>query len=91
MSDSASGESDDAELRLASIQDVEDVANLLTQLGYPCDRRDAVDDGIPGCVGCRVPAGKSQREESIDRDPQGDDQDDGAKRPPRMANETLTP
>ena len=43
MSDSASGESDDAELRLASMQDADDVASLLTQLGYPCDRRDAAE------------------------------------------------
>lgn len=44
MSDSASHhDADDAELRPASLQDADDVASLLTQLGYPCDRRDAVE------------------------------------------------
>ena len=33
----------DADLRPASIIDADDVATLLTQLGYPCDRPDAAE------------------------------------------------
>lgn len=33
----------EADLRLASVMDAEDVAFLLTTLGYPCDRQDAAN------------------------------------------------
>ena len=33
----------EADLRPASLVDAADVAELLTQLGYPCDRRDAAE------------------------------------------------
>ena len=33
----------EADLRLASVMDAEDVASLLTTLGYPCDRHDAAN------------------------------------------------
>ncbi len=43
MRDSPSGALPESDLRLASVMDAEDVAALLTTLGYPCDREDAAN------------------------------------------------